>query len=311
MNQKDNRSAFTRFDDFDLRVELRGPFKKFADEPASFLITQAVYVNGENLALNNAIDLVQLSKSCQLGGEFFIATCECGDAGCAGIDDGIRVTHFDDSIVWEVPTPLSYRDMRKEEKGAAMAKPEYRKFSFQPDAYLAAVQRGLRAAKAMPFDSRQPVECSPEGMTPEKLLALNPLVFSKRGAPLGCSLIGKAVSIDRFLNWVTINGISYRIRELPLPADIKTLEDWSGWEPKAVSKGFVFGSLAAPEWEVRRRARRLGKYLASILAVGGTVEFTSPEFKDAEGTRWKRTLMLSGQAAKSPPSPAGDVISRA
>lgn len=297
MNQNDNVRAFARFDHIDLRTELLGPYPaECDDEPPSFLITQAIYINGENLAPENPIDLVHLCKSCQLGGEFFIVTCGCGNAGCGGVDDGIRVTHLDDHIVWEVPVPLSYRGMTEDEVAEAQKSRQYRKFTFEPEAYLAAVQLGLREARAMLFDEHQPVECSPYGMTPERLLMLAPLVFSKRGAPVGCTLTGKTVEIDPFLHHVVINGIYYRIPELPLPDAYKAFADWSQWEPMDVGDGYVYGAGAAPEWEVRRRIRLLAKYLASILVVGGTVEWTSAEYKDADGTRWKRRTLLEGQA---------------
>jgi hypothetical protein len=48
------------------------------------------------------IDLVALARSVKQGGEFFIITCSCGDAGCAGIDEGIEVIHDSDEVRWVV-----------------------------------------------------------------------------------------------------------------------------------------------------------------------------------------------------------------
>lgn len=294
MTVKDNLLTFPRFDEFDLRIELCGPYQEYAHEPATYLITQAVYINGENLAPNNPIDLAQLCKSCQLSGEFFIVTCGCGDPGCAGIDDGIRVTHLDDRVVWDAPTPMSYRDMTEEEVGAALENRTYRKFTFRPEAYLAAVQKGLREAKAMLFDECQPVECSPYGMTPEGLLALNPVVFSERGAPLGCGIVGRKIMVDRHWGWISIDGIPYRLRELPVPDHIKALDDWSEWEPKACGDGYAFNYHAAPRSVVRRRIRALAEYLSSIAVSDCQIDANLGEIHGKGGPRWDRHVVLRG-----------------
>lgn len=285
MTVKDNLHAFPGFDEFDLRIELRGPYKEYSDEPATYLITQAVYINGENLAPDNPIDLAQLCKSCQLSGEFFIVTCSCGDVRCTGIDDGIRVSHFDGRIVWEVPTPLSYMEMTEEEVDAATKNRKYRKFTFHPAAYFSAVQEGLREAKALLFGEKQPVECSPYGMTPEKFLTLDPVVFSKRGAPLGCDIIGRKIVIHEW-GWITINGIPYRLRELPVPDDIKALDGYVNY-------------AAAPLSEVRRRIRVLAGYLSSIAISDCQIEASLGEIRGKEGPRWDRHFVIRGMGSRS------------
>lgn len=298
MTVKDDLLTFPGFDEFDLRIELLGPYQEYANELATYLITQAVYINGENLAPDNPIDLAHLCKSCQLNGEFFIVTCGCGDAGCAGIDDGIRVSHFDGRIVWEVPTPLSYRGMTEEEVDEATKNRKYRKFNFQPGAYFSAVQEGLREAKAMLFGERQPVECSPYGMTPEELLTLDPVVFSKRGAPIGCDIIGRKIMIRRW-GWITINGIPYRLRELPVPDDIKALDDWSDWEPKACGNGYLLNYAAAPLSEVRRRIRVLAESLSSIAISDCQIDANLGEIRGKDGPRWDRHVVIRGFGSRS------------
>jgi hypothetical protein len=294
MPESANLLPFVRFDDFDLRIELSGPFENEGD--AAYVITQSIYINGENLAPNNPIDLEQLAKSCQLSGAHSIVTCGCGNAGCAGIEDGIRVTQLDDRIVWEVPTPLSYYDLPDEERDDAYrGKRTYRKFAFRPDAYLATVQGGLRKARALLFGELQPVECSPYGMTPEHLLKLNPLVFSARGAPAGCTITGSEIQLDQVRD-IIIDGIRYHIDELPLSAAIKALNDWSEWEPKHVPNGCVYGALAAPDHVVRKRTKQLAQHLASMQIMGGTVEFQS-NVRKYVGIPCKRKVIIEGQVA--------------
>ena len=48
-----------------------------------------------------AIDLVELNKTLEQGGEFFIITCTCGDAGCAGIERGVQVHHESAMVQWQ------------------------------------------------------------------------------------------------------------------------------------------------------------------------------------------------------------------
>ena len=38
-----------------------------------------------------AVDVIELAKSLNCDGEYFIVTCACGDAGCAGIQEGISI----------------------------------------------------------------------------------------------------------------------------------------------------------------------------------------------------------------------------
>lgn len=280
-------------DRFELKVALIEPYGNRDFSPADYLITQAVLINGENLAPENPIDLRELAKSCQLVGEFHIVTCGCGVADCASIYDGIRVNHLADRIIWEVPDPISFREMTGEEAERQRNNRAYRRFAFEPAAYLSAVQEGLRAARLLLFGERQPVECSPSGFDPDDLLELDPIVFSERGAPAGCRIVGKKIRIDQAPGWLIINGIYYRLGELPVPEEIKKLDDWSDWEPKPCFGGFAFNYAAAPEWNVRKRLKLLGAYLSGITEGGGEIIITLHE--DWERKR-RHQVVMDGRA---------------
>ncbi len=221
-----------------------------------YLITQAIFINGENLAPDRPIDLRQLAKSCQLGGEFFIVTCGCG---FPETDDSIPVTHQSDRIVWQMPELELFREEEQDAHNRI-----YRTYVFRPEQYLEAVQGGLCDAKSFLFSECQPIECSPYGFEQEDLLTLDPVVISERGAPLGCQLLARHIEVESGLRLVTMNGIPYRLSELPIPDTIKALGDCSEREPKAVDGGFVYGSSAAQSEEVRRRTRIVTEYLVSI-----------------------------------------------
>lgn len=283
-----------KFDDFELKISLKGPYKQ-SDElvPQIFLITQAILINGKNVSTKNPVDLRQLVKSCQLSGEFYIFTCGCGNAGCAGIEDGIRVNHLMESITWEVPDPIVAKLLTDEDAGQQTIATKFLKYSFEPGAYLAAVENGLREAKRLLFGRKQPVECSPYGFDSADLIELDPTVFSERGGPLGCRIMGKKIEIEREPGRVSINGVSYNLRELPVPESIKCLDDWSTWEPKQSGDGFVYGSAAAPVGEVRRRMKLLSEHLSSITHRGGIIVITMRE-DWSRGCKYQ--LQLKGKA---------------
>jgi hypothetical protein len=58
------------------------------------------------------ISFHDLLASAKASGEYFIITCACGDAGCAGISEGVRVTHHPTNVQWVVrnhgPTKVYY-----------------------------------------------------------------------------------------------------------------------------------------------------------------------------------------------------------
>lgn len=282
-----------RFDTIELRFELLEAQDLYADEN-SYLLTQSIFVNGDNLAPHHAIYLPHLAKSCQSSGEFSIVTCGCGDAGCAGIDDGIRVTHEGDRIVWHVPDPLSYAGMSTEEAERTANNRQYDTYVFQPDQYLETILTGLNKAKALLFGDRQPIECSPYGFDSEDLLRLDPRVFSERGAPEGCHLIAKEIVLKPFRFGIAMNNIAYRLRELPVPEEIKALDDWSDWEPLITDRGTFYNCAAAPKWECRRRMKILARYLASMQSPPGCVVLVDRPGRVAEGERWERRLALRG-----------------
>lgn len=133
----------------------------------------------------------------------------------------------------------------------------------------------------------------PCGFDPDDLLGLDPIVFSERGASLGCMIVGKKIGIELTPGQITINGIWYHIRELPVPDSIKQLDNWSAWEPKPCGEGFAYNYAAAPKWEVRRRMKLLGDYLASITQSGGKIVIT---LRENWQSKRKHQLVLGGQA---------------
>ena len=85
-------------------------------------------INGVVLAPDFSIDILSLYDSAQESDEHFIWTCGCGVPNCAGIYHGVWVSHFSDSVVWQVPKfPFG----------------QVAQFEFVRTAYMASVMDGL------------------------------------------------------------------------------------------------------------------------------------------------------------------------
>lgn len=65
------------------------------------------WVDGELLDEPHCIDLPQLVHSLHVAGWYEIYTCGCGVGGCAGIVEGIHVTHREGWIDWSFRRPQS------------------------------------------------------------------------------------------------------------------------------------------------------------------------------------------------------------
>lgn len=51
------------------------------------------------------VDLSEYEKSLHADGEFFIISCSCGFARCAGILQGVQVRHEGSLVYWHIPEP--------------------------------------------------------------------------------------------------------------------------------------------------------------------------------------------------------------
>jgi len=184
--------------------------------------------------------------------------------------------------------------MRSEEVEFIASNRQYDTYVFRPEQYLHCIQAGLNKARALLFGTCQPVDCLQYILDPEELLNLDPLVFSERGAPAGYHLIAKEIVLNRYQFGIEMNSIGYRLRELPVPDTIKALDDWSDWEPKFIGHGMIFGGAAAPRWEVRRRVKKLGQYLATIQSPPGSVVIMDRLRNTPAGGLCERRLVLRG-----------------
>jgi hypothetical protein len=73
---------------------------------------QEIWIDGVCVEASHIVDLNELINSLSQSGEFFIFTCECGIAGCAGIEEGVQVSHESELIHWNLLNPVSSYDIK-------------------------------------------------------------------------------------------------------------------------------------------------------------------------------------------------------
>ena len=89
-------------------------------------------VNGAVVASGFAWDYLALARSTASGGDYWLMVCGCGEPGCAGLVDPVRVENDDEVISWHIVAPS----------------PE-RRFRFSAAQYRSAIFGGLQRANAL------------------------------------------------------------------------------------------------------------------------------------------------------------------
>jgi hypothetical protein len=101
------------------------------DEDMDYLVVE-VSIDG-NVVTNfdtYATDLPELIRSSDSADDYFILTCWCGYAECAGIRQGVDVRHTQSTIIWQITDPT----------------PKQR-FVFDRNAYLQATRECIKQGK--------------------------------------------------------------------------------------------------------------------------------------------------------------------
>lgn len=111
-----------------------------------------------------ALDMRELANSCRADGEFFILTCGCGEPGCAGIFEGIAVSHQDGEVIWGVPYPI---------KSTTSEKSEYIEYRFDRCSYVDAIVKGIDEGKNLLRYADEYIETGPHGYSPYDFMALD------------------------------------------------------------------------------------------------------------------------------------------
>jgi hypothetical protein len=105
-NSRPNQSSF------ELHI-CSGSIAKSDSRPRSAY--SQISIDGEEIETCHTVCLDALVSSLERGGTYQIFTCGCGAAGCAGIFDGVEVSHSKREVLWALRRPLSSVGFGEEE----------------------------------------------------------------------------------------------------------------------------------------------------------------------------------------------------
>lgn len=133
-----------------------------------------IWVDGQLIDEPHCIDLPQLVHSIHEPGWYEIFTCGCGVGGCAGIVEGIHVTHVDRTIQWCLRRPQSAGNLLEPalSKWEASAVPV--SFEFEKRQMLAALETFLETVRVRLGSSQEHFEWAVHGFYIQDLLRLDP-----------------------------------------------------------------------------------------------------------------------------------------
>ena len=103
------------------------------DDGFDYLVVQ-ISIDGKPLTdyTYYATDYIALVNSIDRSGEFEIITCWCGSAICAGLRQGVCVSHKENRVIWMINEP-----------------PPYRRLMFDAEEYAAAIRALPRQANEL------------------------------------------------------------------------------------------------------------------------------------------------------------------
>jgi len=180
MDQRLNERFFEQIEGYDQLV-LDYCVQPTTEEKTNGLLVGRIRVNGVLYGESYTVDVRELVKSASVSGEFYIFTCGCGVPQCTGLDEGIVVIHYPQSLRWLIPFPMEVGQLSSEERGKKGQRRIYRECWFKKDEYVAAITAGLeQATRLLEATTPQPELC-PYGMEIEALQRLNEAL--KKGQP--------------------------------------------------------------------------------------------------------------------------------
>jgi hypothetical protein len=121
------------------------------DEQTDYLVIK-VSVDGNVLTDfdDYATDLPELIRSSERSSDYFIVTCWCGHAACAGIRHGMHVRHEHGNIFWQIVEPALKR-----------------RFVFEQSTYTQAIRDCIKQGKRS-IAYRRTANSKPFTITPAK-----------------------------------------------------------------------------------------------------------------------------------------------
>lgn len=136
---------------FELRVHVANPSRDIGTPVEPYLITE-IWIDGAHLDEPHPIHLPLLIQSLHEPGAYDIFTCDCGEAGCAGIFEGIHVTHEGELVRWDFRRPQS-EELIEPSMGAWRDTATPVHLTFRRSQMIHAVQHYLGSIRAIAGDN--------------------------------------------------------------------------------------------------------------------------------------------------------------
>lgn len=112
------------------KLELQSKIYRF-DNDNNLYFVSIILVDGQPITDFSyyATSLTELKDSIKHNGNYFIITCWCGVPDCAGIEQGIKVIHHQNTVKW------------------TMTQPQAQQFIFSTDDYKTSITQGIEQIK--------------------------------------------------------------------------------------------------------------------------------------------------------------------
>ena len=224
---------------------------------AKFLY-KIIQIDGKPFHKKHALDMEELALSCRFSGEFEILTCGCGNAGCAGIDEGIHVTHKDGTIHWKVRNPVSWPGYKDLPKNIA-----YTEYLFDKQQYVEAIRSSVEKAKeALRYaeEERKIVETGPHGFTTYDFESLD-----IRSSGLCSPLVNKALEFSAKAHLTQMRK-GTDIPYITHPFAVGMILANAGCAEELVISGILHDTVEDTEVTLEQIETEFGKAVADIVA---------------------------------------------
>ena len=116
-------------------------------------ISKAIKIDGVEINSKYDFRLSSLIDCLYIEGNHDIFTCQCGDPGCAGIDDGVHVSFDKDLIHWQVRDPMSTSGYENYDAWNATAKTI--RYSFNKEAMIHNISEAIDSIKNRSHNSAE------------------------------------------------------------------------------------------------------------------------------------------------------------
>jgi len=108
-------------------------------ETGAYYFGASLYIDEDLIASGKGLDFGELIRSSLSSGEYFIATCSCGDSFCANIDIGVYVLTDEWDVVWFLKEPI-YSNPKVKQKDEELI---FKRYQFDRKQYQGEIEKAI------------------------------------------------------------------------------------------------------------------------------------------------------------------------